>query len=47
MSVRRLFDFAHHAAAKFPKEDMFATKYHGVLYLSTLQTHPLNDINKT
>lgn len=29
MSVRRLFDFAHHAAAKFPKEDMFATKYHG------------------
>lgn len=29
MSIRRLFDFAHHAYAKFPKEDMFVTKYNG------------------
>ncbi len=29
MSIKRLFDFAHHAHNKFPKEDMFATKYHG------------------
>lgn len=29
MSIRRLFDFAHHAHAKFPKEDMFVTKHDG------------------
>lgn len=29
MSIRRLFDIAHHALAKFPKDDMFVTKYHG------------------
>ena len=29
MSIRRIFDFAHHAHAKFPKEDMFVTKYNG------------------
>ena len=29
MSIRRLFDFAHHAHAKYPKEDMFVTKYNG------------------
>ncbi len=29
MSIRRLFDFAHHAAAKYPQDVMFATKYHG------------------
>ncbi len=28
MSIRRLFDFAHHAAAKFPKDDILVTKYH-------------------
>lgn len=30
MAIRRLFDFAHHALAKFPKEDMLVTKYEGV-----------------
>ncbi|MEC5394359.1 AMP-dependent synthetase/ligase [Bergeyella sp. RCAD1439] len=29
MSIRRLFDIPHHALIKFPKEDMFATKYNG------------------
>ena len=30
MSVTRLFDFAHHALYKFPKEDALVTKYNGV-----------------
>lgn len=29
MSIRRLFDIAHHAMAKYPNETMFATKYEG------------------
>ena len=29
MSIRRIFDFAHHAHEKYPKEDTLATKYHG------------------
>ncbi|MHA6697801.1 AMP-dependent synthetase/ligase [Chryseobacterium sp. A321] len=29
MSIRRLFDIAHHALAKYPNETMFATKYEG------------------
>ncbi len=29
MSIRRLFDIAHHALKNFPKEDMFVTKYDG------------------
>ncbi|PIE50959.1 MAG: long-chain fatty acid--CoA ligase [Flavobacteriales bacterium] len=29
MSISRLFDFAHHAHAKFPKKDTLATKYKG------------------
>ena len=29
MSIRRLFDFAHHTHSKFPKDDIFVTKYHG------------------
>lgn len=30
MSIKRLFDIPHHALVKFPKADMFATKYDGV-----------------
>ena len=30
MSITRLFDFAHHALYKFPKEDALVTKYNGV-----------------
>lgn len=29
MSIKRLFDVARYAAEKFPREDMFATKYNG------------------
>lgn len=29
MSIRRLFDIAHHATEKFPQDDMFVTKYNG------------------
>lgn len=29
MSITRIFDFARHAHAKFPKRDMFVTKYKG------------------
>ncbi len=29
MAIRRLFDIAHHVHAKFPKEDLFVTKYDG------------------
>ncbi|MDO5615512.1 MAG: AMP-binding protein, partial [Cruoricaptor ignavus] len=29
MSIRRLFDISHHALVKFPKDNMFVTKYHG------------------
>ncbi|WP_297986141.1 long-chain fatty acid--CoA ligase [uncultured Chryseobacterium sp.] len=29
MSIRRLFDCAHHTHNKFPKDDIFVTKYHG------------------
>lgn len=29
MSIKRLFDFAHHAHSKFAKEDMLVTKYNG------------------
>ncbi len=29
MSIKRIFDFAHYAAEKYPKDDMFVTKYHG------------------
>ena len=29
MSIRRLFDIAHHAHAKYPKDDILVTKYHG------------------
>ncbi len=29
MSIRRLFDIAHHALKNFPQEDMFVTKYDG------------------
>ncbi|QFG53572.1 AMP-dependent synthetase/ligase [Chryseobacterium sp.] len=29
MSIRRLFDIAHHALKNFPKENMFVTKYDG------------------
>ena len=29
MSIRRLFDIAHHASVKYPNDTMFATKYHG------------------
>lgn len=29
MSIKRIFDFAHHSSEKYPKEDMFVTKYHG------------------
>ncbi len=29
MTIKRLFDFAHNALEKFPKEDLFVTKYHG------------------
>ncbi|TXF77704.1 AMP-dependent synthetase/ligase [Chryseobacterium sp.] len=29
MPIKRLFDFAHQALEKFPKDDMFVTKYHG------------------
>ncbi|MCC2591494.1 AMP-dependent synthetase/ligase [Chryseobacterium sp. MFBS3-17] len=29
MAIKRLFDIAHHAHAKFPLDDMFVTKYHG------------------
>lgn len=29
MSIKRLFDFAHHALEKYPQDDMFVTKYHG------------------
>ncbi len=29
MSIRRLFDIAHHALVKYPNDTMFATKYHG------------------
>ncbi|MBW8362074.1 MAG: long-chain fatty acid--CoA ligase [Kaistella sp.] len=29
MPIKRLFDFAHQALDKYPKDDMFVTKYHG------------------
>ena len=29
MSIKRLFDFAHHALEKYPQDDMFVTKYPG------------------
>ncbi len=29
MAIRRLFDIVHHVHAKFPKEDLFVTKYDG------------------
>lgn len=29
MSIKRLFDFAHHALEKYPQDDMFVTKNHG------------------
>jgi len=29
MSIRRTFDFAHNALQKYPREDMFVTKYNG------------------
>lgn len=29
MTIKRTFDFAHNALQKYPREDMFVTKYHG------------------
>lgn len=29
MTIKRLFDIPHYALAKYPKTDMFVTKYHG------------------
>ena len=29
MSIKRIFDFAHHALENYPQDDMFITKYHG------------------
>lgn len=30
MTIKRIFDFAHHALENYPREDMFVTKYNGV-----------------
>ncbi len=29
MTIKRLFDIPHYALEKYPKTDMFVTKYHG------------------
>ena len=29
MTIKRTFDFAQNALQKYPREDMFVTKYHG------------------
>ena len=45
MAIRRIFDFAHHAHTKYPKEDMLVTKYDGE-WKKTSSKEFLNMANK-
>ncbi|REC59597.1 long-chain fatty acid--CoA ligase [Chryseobacterium pennae] len=45
MTIKRLFDIPHYALEKYPKTDMFATKYHGEWKKTSTQEF-INEGNK-